>query len=246
MARIVLSGLLQDIRGSIGASTFSAWKGITYMRNKAITVSNPQTMSQEAVRANLAISVASYRALTEIQKALWEEYAQQQKNTNSADEVVGDFGIIPQAGKTQSGFNAYIGVNQVLFSAGFARKAVPPAIPQPDTTQFLLLTGTAATIHIEYTAVTLKPGTTQKLEIWLKGWWKGAHAYITQAVVVPTPPAIPDPINILTIRKGWGDNIQEVPFTQIVPCDVFVQGIIARSDGYRSVPTALRKVTVIA
>lgn len=245
MARIVLSGLIQDIRGSIGASTFSAWKGISYIRNKALTVSNPQTMSQEAMRAEFAESVAAYRALTEIQKAMWEEYAQQHKGANASDEVVGDFGIIPQPGRTQSGFNAYIGVNQVLFASGQARKSVPPAVPQPQATSIIALNGTGATVHIEWTSVVNPTGLALVFEVWMKGWWTGAHSYIAHVAPVPAPPAIPPAIDILTIRKGWGNNIQEVPFAQLVPCEVFIQGIIVRSDGYRSVPTPLRKLTVV-
>ena len=107
MARVVLSGILQDIRASIGASTFSAWKGVSYLRNKAITIANAQTIKQMEMRAQFGESMGEYRDLTTIQKAMWEEYAQQQKTQNARNEVVGDFGIIPQLGKTQSGFNAY-------------------------------------------------------------------------------------------------------------------------------------------
>ncbi|MBI4721957.1 MAG: hypothetical protein HY769_02990 [Candidatus Stahlbacteria bacterium] len=246
MARVVLAGILQDIRASIGASTFSAWKGVSYLRNKAITVANAQTTKQMEMRAQFGESIGEYRGLTTIQKAMWEEYAQQQKTQNAKNEVVGDFGIIPQLGKTQSGFNAYIGVNQVLYRASFPRVAMPPKQPQPKSTRFVVLTGTGATIHIEWTSVVNPLALTQNLEIWLKGWWKGAHPYMATIVPVPTPPVIPPPIDITTIRKGWDDKMEEVPFASIVPCEVFVQGIIVRSDGYRSVPTALQRVKVIA
>ena len=246
MARVVLAGILQDIRASIGASTFSAWKGVSYLRNKAITVANAQTTKQMEMRAQFGESIGEYRGLTTIQKAMWEEYAQQQKTQNAKNEVVGDFGIIPQLGKTQSGFNAYIGTNQVLYRAIFPRVAMPPKQPQPKSTRFVVLTGTGATIHIEWTSVANPLALTMNLEIWVKGWWKGAHSYVATIVPVPAPPVIPPPIDITTIRKGWDDKMEEVPFTSIVPCEVFVQGIIVRSDGYRSVPTALQRVKVIA
>lgn len=246
MARVVLSGLLQDIRGGLGASTFSAWKGINYMRNKAITVSNPQTVKQMAMRQFFALSVSNYRGLTDVQKALWEEYAQQLKGTNSADEVVGDSGIIPKVGMTQSGMNAYIGVNQQLKGSAQVRVSVPPVPPDVGATSFILLLGTAATVHVEFVATPNPEAKTRKLEVWMKGWWKGAHSYIAAVADVPEPPGIPDPILISTIRKGSADTIEEVPFTTLVPCEVFVQGIIVRADGNRSVSTALHRVKVIA
>lgn len=246
MPRVVLSGLLQDIRGSMGGSTFSAWKGLTYLRNKAITISNPQTPVQQALRANFAESVGEYRNLTPVQKAMWEEYAQALKATNAKNQVVGDSGIMPVLGKTQSGFNAYIGVNQHLEAIDLPRVAVPPVDPQPLAPDFTIepvYDAVSGCIDFEFKSQDNPlPALTLKLEAWIKGWWSGSHSYIAGTYVVPAPPAIPDPVEICTIRKGWDDIIQEVPIADLVPCEIFVQCRIVRQDGRVSPQSGLYRV----
>jgi len=244
--RVVPSGLVQDMRGSIGGSTFGAWKGVLYMRNKAVTVSNPQTAKQQAVRVALAGSVSAWRLLTAVQKAQWEEYAQQLRGNGASDEVVGDMGIIPQPGRTKSGFNAYIGVNQHLRSIGLSRVSVPPAIPQPELVGTSVVAYTGSKIHIEFSSSAKKAGTTIYFEMWLKGHWKASHSYIVVFPEIPEPPAIPPAIDVTTIRKGSGDDIQEVPFSALVPCDIFWQYRVVRSDGYISPPSQLFQGVVIA
>jgi len=246
MARIVLSGLLQDIRGSIGGSTFSSWKNINYLKNKAIAVTNPQTPAQMMVRQNLALSVSEWRNLTDSQKAQWEEYAQSLKLPNSMDEVVGDSGIIPTVGRVQSGINTYVGVNQFLKGAGLPRVSVPPVPPDVYPPELFGFVTTGWGIEFHFYATLNPEAKARKLEVWIKGDWKGSHAYIERVVDVPVPPAVP-PVQLITkIRKGSGNNIQEVLFSAIGVCSVYLQGIIVRNDGNRSVSTALYRLTVTA
>jgi hypothetical protein len=247
MARIVLGALIQDIRGSIAGSTFSAWKGKNYLKNKAVTIANPQTAVQMARRGNFGASVSAWRGIPPSGQALWEEYAQGTRMENSKNGIVGAGGIIPMLGQTKSGFNAYIGVNQNINGAGLTRVAVPPAVPEPDqptiaitgTTTWKIVILPSATVH-------LRTGD-HILEIWLKGDWKGAHAYICRTVTIPEPPANPPSFNIDHIRVGTGTNIQEVLFSaakggQDVP--VLLQARIVRYDGYVSMPTQLYHLTV--
>ncbi|MCW4048984.1 MAG: DUF6266 family protein [Candidatus Bathyarchaeota archaeon] len=121
MARIILGALINDIRNAIGALVFSSWKGINYVRDKAITVANPNSDSQAAIRARLSdLSKRWYNTLTDAQRAVWEEYALQlgsAQDSNQAQEG-GTKVVIPQNRGVMSGFNAYVMANALGFSAG--------------------------------------------------------------------------------------------------------------------------------
>jgi len=248
MARIVYSGLVQDMRGSVGGSTFSVWKGIHYLRNKAATIGNPQTMRQMAVRQSFATAVRNWGGLSAVDKAKWEEWAQSLKVAGAKDEVVGDMGIIPHMGRTQSGMNAYIGTAQVLFGAGYPAVSKPPVQPQPYPTRFLSVIWQPAPesrINISFTSTENPEILGRKLVMWEKGYWQGSHSYITTKVDVPEPPVVPPELLITTVRMGWGNNIQDIPISTLVPCTILIQGIITRVDGYRSTPTALFSVSCV-
>lgn len=246
MPRVVLSGLLQDIRGSMGGSTFSAWKGLNYLRNKAVTVGNPQTPAQMGIRAQFGESAVMWTGLTDAQRALWEEYAQSLKVAPGKNPVVGDFGLIPNPSGAQSGFNAYIGANQILEGAGQPRVTVPPIYGSPYAT-VLTVAWVSPNITVDFIATPkVDAGAPAKfLEIWLKGWWKGSHAYITTTVALPEPPVVPPTINISTIRVGSGDMIHEEPIVNLVPTEILLQGIVVRRDCKRSVPSALYRVRCV-
>ncbi len=121
MARIILSSILNDIRGSTGSSTFSVWRGIHYMKAKASVVANPNSSKQADVRIHLSASVARWFAvLTEAQRNGWEEFAKQLGSASNSDAAQGggQLSIIPKNRNVMSGFNAYTMTNQILFTAG--------------------------------------------------------------------------------------------------------------------------------
>lgn len=245
MPRVVLSGLLQDIRGSMGGSTFSAWKGLNYLRNKAVSVANPNTDNQAKLRANFAESVADWKGLTPVQRALWEEFAQSLKVAPGKNQVVGNSGIIPEKGKTMSGMNAFIGVNQHLEGVDAPRVLVPPINPQQDAVIITVAPNYNAVtgcIELEFAAQPKPYALNKTLEVWVKGWWGGAHSYIAFTTGIPEPPVVPATVEICTIRKGWNFTVEEVPIAQLAPCEIYVQLRSIREDGRVSPPSALYKV----
>lgn len=136
MARISLSEVLQNIAGSVGEHTYGCWKGVNYLRQKAVTISNPCSLVQASVRAALsALAKMWHTDLTAAQRALWNELAQGLK---SASEQVGPNGnggagilqVIPGNGGVMSGFNAFIQANVTALMAGFAY-ASPPVPDAP-------------------------------------------------------------------------------------------------------------------
>ncbi len=125
MARISLSEILQNIAGSVGEHTYACWKGVNYLRQKAVTISNPCSILQALTRVTLSgLAKAWHTLLTDAQRAAWNEYASSLK---SAGEQVGPNGnggagclqVIPDNGGVMSGFNAYVMLNFNAHSINF-------------------------------------------------------------------------------------------------------------------------------
>ena len=115
MARIWLSEILNDIRGSVKNHVYSVWKGLNYIREKAVSISNPCSVDQMNIRAKTsAASKRWYTTLTEGQRNLWIEFAE------AMSPKEGDGGgtkqIIPDNRGVMSGFNAYVMINVWAFS----------------------------------------------------------------------------------------------------------------------------------
>lgn len=82
MAVFVTGGLIADIRGSLGDTTFLRTQGGLTARDRA-TPANPQTDPQTAVRDALtAVSAAWGTLLTETQRTAWRSYAHQHPRPN--------------------------------------------------------------------------------------------------------------------------------------------------------------------
>lgn len=120
-ARIVLGALINDIRNAIGSVVFSSWKGVNYIRGKAVTVSNPNSGDQANMRARLAAAAKYwYDTLTAGQRAGWEEFAQQQGSSSDSEQAQegGTKVVIPDNRGVMSGFNAFCMVQCLGYSAG--------------------------------------------------------------------------------------------------------------------------------
>lgn len=115
MARIWLSEIANDIRGSIKNHTYSIWKGLNYLRQKAASISNPCSTHQMNMRAKTTSTAKRwYTTLTEIQRGLWIEYAEAM--APKAGDGGGTKNLIPDNRGVMSGFNAYIMLNCLAYS----------------------------------------------------------------------------------------------------------------------------------
>lgn len=118
MARIWLSEILQDIRGSVGEHVYSVWKaGVHYLRSKAAVILNPRSSDQQNMRTRLGF-IAGYwgDSLTEAQRNAWNEYAENM--TPIPLDGGGTKELIPHHGGVMSGFNAFVLNNALNYSAG--------------------------------------------------------------------------------------------------------------------------------
>lgn len=87
MARIIYSGLVTQIKGSIGGSTFQANRYGFTIKNKA-NVSRPRTLNQAQSKVYFAGATNTWRRLTDAQRDAWNAWAaanpQPSKNNPSA------------------------------------------------------------------------------------------------------------------------------------------------------------------
>lgn len=137
MAKIVLSDLLNDIRGSIGAHVYSVWRGVHYLREKAASISNPNSAAQVLVRNRLAaLSQRWTSTLTAAQRAAWNELAQRWGSAAKENASKGYRDLMPDLGRNMSGYNAFVAAGVANARIGKAAADNPPLgsdIPKPPT-----------------------------------------------------------------------------------------------------------------
>ena len=244
MAKIVFNGaIVQDMSGSMGASVVSKWKGRNYIRLASPSINNPRTEAQARVRNRLAELLELWKTLTDGQEALWEEYAQAQGRQSQADAQVGSKGIIPTPGVLMSGVNAFVGVNQRLASAGFDYVTVPPEGSVAGA-QAVVVTYGGGDLDIEARFPGGSLLETDKIRFWGLGGWKAGHAYIL-GTASPTDVLL-DPIvaqiSIDSWRVGGGNNISEVPLTDLEGRTVKIQVDVVRATGAFSPGSTVKSV----
>ncbi len=111
-----MAKIVSDIvwSGSQGSRTFSHNKGGAYTRNRRIPV-NPTTVSQGAVRNQLAASSSNWANLTDAQRSAWSAYA-------AANPVIDRLG----SSITISGQSMYVSLNTRLQQMGQPTIDSPP------------------------------------------------------------------------------------------------------------------------
>jgi len=218
MSRIVLSGLVQDMSGSAGSYVYSKWKGLHYIRLKAATVTNPNTLKQANVRNTLSASAKSWSSLTPEQRALWARYASNQGFPRNKEKNMGSQGLCTHKGRLFGGINAVTSTNTCLAASGnlLSLLTVPPVYKSSTPVSF--------TYEFHLSPLKLRIGATvspvvpndQIAMVWFKSTEKSAFKYImlnSKIVTGEDEVDITQESNfVATVRVGHGNNIQEVPW----------------------------------
>lgn len=121
MAKIKFTAIVAEMRNSIAGTVFSKNKYGNYARTK-VTPVNPQTTYQQVQRALIGNLAASWRGLTDAQRAQWNAMVQNYQKT----DIFGDIKIL-------SGSALYVALNTNIEKIGGTRIAVPAlpvAIPE--------------------------------------------------------------------------------------------------------------------
>lgn len=82
MAR-VSNTLIGKASGSVGNATFSSWKGINVLKEKATTVANPNTIPQQNQRVGFALFVEVFRKIPTVVRLGFKKLAVKQSEFNA-------------------------------------------------------------------------------------------------------------------------------------------------------------------
>lgn len=81
---IIKRGILGGVQNKIGNVVGSSWKGIATLRSLPLSVANPKTAAQTAVRSKFSIaSKMGSQILVGLIKPLWDRFAQQESGYNA-------------------------------------------------------------------------------------------------------------------------------------------------------------------
>ena len=84
MCAVIKRGILGGVQNKIGNVVGSSWKGIATLRSLPLSVANPKTAAQTAVRSKFAsASKLASAMLAPLIKPLWDRFAQQQSGYNA-------------------------------------------------------------------------------------------------------------------------------------------------------------------
>ncbi|MBA7574841.1 hypothetical protein ES708_16656 [subsurface metagenome] len=122
MAKLILSDIISDIRGTVGTHTYSYWKGTHLVKNRSV---NYRTAHESAAASPYHSFIARvsqrwYGALDQAQRDGWDAYADYIATLGFpyyGSNVIKLTGW-RQYGGTMSGFNAFVLTNMLRWSIG--------------------------------------------------------------------------------------------------------------------------------
>jgi hypothetical protein len=77
-------GILGGFSGKVGSVVGGSWKGISYMRGKAVSIKNPQTLQQRQQRCKLALALSVLQPIIAVIRVGFKRYAHRQSEFNAA------------------------------------------------------------------------------------------------------------------------------------------------------------------
>ena len=80
----IKQGILGGFSGKVGSVVGGSWKGISYMRGRAVSFKNPQTLHQIQQRTKLALALSVLQPITAFIRVGFKRYARRQSEFNAA------------------------------------------------------------------------------------------------------------------------------------------------------------------
>lgn len=242
MARIWLSEILNDIRGSVKNHVYSVWKGLNYIREKAVSISNPCSVDQANIRARTSASAKRWYAnLTNGARVLWNEYAEAM--TPKEGDGGGTKNLIPDNRGVMSGFNAYVMLNALAFSAGVSAideftDDAPIGIDAPNAPTTLTCGWESGLCIIRLTWVDpIEVLEGSMIRIWAVSLDGGPHKQLVASVALA---AETYDIDLLRIAQGAQTNVRNLPGHYHIQIDA------VGPNGQKSPPSNICQMTVPA
>jgi hypothetical protein len=80
----IKQGILGGFSGKVGSVVGGSWKGISYMRGKAASIKNPQTLQQMKQRGKFALALSVLQPITVFVRIGFKRYAHRKSEFNAA------------------------------------------------------------------------------------------------------------------------------------------------------------------
>ena len=80
----IKQGILGGFSGKVGSVVGGSWKGISYMRGKAVSIKNPQTLRQMEQRTKFALALSVLQPIIAVIRVGFKRYAHRQSEFNAA------------------------------------------------------------------------------------------------------------------------------------------------------------------
>ena len=80
----IKQGILGGFSGKVGSVVGGSWKGINYMRGKAASIKNPQTLHQMQQRTKFALALSVLQPITAFIRVGFRRYAHRKTEFNAA------------------------------------------------------------------------------------------------------------------------------------------------------------------
>ncbi len=188
----IFQPILGNLRGSVGADTWSHNRGGDYVRRR-VAPTNPNTTRQQTMRALLSsLSVLWSTTLTPAQRGSWNVWSGQQSRVGPLGNTI-----------NLTGINGYVWTNSHILDAGGTRIDDPPAVVAPDAlTAFSCAISAPTTCDVTFTPTPL--GATQRTALFMSLPQSGAaEPNFNQARIV-----------------GYGALAQATPWAATLPFSV--------------------------
>lgn len=190
MATIKYGHLISEARGKLNGTVFSRNAAGAFMRQKVSPV-QPRTARQQQVRQYLSTASASWRTLTDQQRADWRAAAEKVAGTN----VFGD-------GRTLTPSQLYTRLYRIAQEIGVTPPTTPPILVAPQGIQSLSITAdtTPLTLDITFQPSPLPAGYRLVIDATdtLSAGISNAHGKFRRIMVTSAAPSSP-----LSILSAW-------------------------------------------
>ena len=80
----IKQGILGGFSGKVGSVVGGSWKGISYMRGKAVSIKNPQTLKQMKQRTKFALALSILQPIAAFIRIGFKRYARKKSEFNAA------------------------------------------------------------------------------------------------------------------------------------------------------------------
>ena len=80
----IKQGILGGFSGKVGSVVGGSWKGISYMRGKAVSIKNPRTLQQMMHRNKFAAALSVLQPITAFLRVGFKRYAHRKSEFNAA------------------------------------------------------------------------------------------------------------------------------------------------------------------